>query len=112
MMAWAQAGVSLLHYTGDQIGEGTAVTSYAAIAPGDLVLVPGSDGTVANPDTWGSTSATDSWSRRSTCSTASLSSRTRTSSVAGSQGFAMWANRTRTLANYAQQKVNQIKEKQ
>ena len=49
MMAWARAGVSLLHYTGDQIGEGTAVTSYAAIAPGDLVLVPGSDGTVANP---------------------------------------------------------------
>jgi cell wall-associated NlpC family hydrolase len=49
MMAWAQAGVTLLHYTGDQINEGTAVTSYARIAPGDLVLVPGSDGTVANP---------------------------------------------------------------
>ena len=49
MMAWAQAGVTLVHYTGDQINEGTAVTSYAAIAPGDLVLVPGSDGTVANP---------------------------------------------------------------
>ena len=49
MMAWAQAGVALLHYTGDQINEGTAVTSYAEIAPGDLVLVPGSDGTVANP---------------------------------------------------------------
>ena len=49
MMAWAQAGVTLLHYTGDQINEGTAVTSYAEIAPGDLVLVPGSDGTVANP---------------------------------------------------------------
>lgn len=49
MMAWAQAGVTLLHYTGDQINEGTAVSSYAEIAPGDLVLVPGSDGTVANP---------------------------------------------------------------
>ena len=49
MMAWAQAGVTLVHYTGDQINEGTAVTSYKAIAPGDLVLVPGSDGTVANP---------------------------------------------------------------
>ena len=49
MMAWARAGVSLLHYTGDQINEGTAVTSYAEIAPGDLVLVPGSDGTVASP---------------------------------------------------------------
>ena len=49
MMAWAQAGVALLHYTGDQINEGTAVTSYADISPGDLVLVPGSDGTIANP---------------------------------------------------------------
>ncbi len=49
MMAWAQAGVSLFHYTGDQINEGTAVPSYADISPGDLVLVPGSDGTVVNP---------------------------------------------------------------
>ena len=49
MMAWAQAGVSLLHYTGDQINEGVAVNSYAHISPGDLVLVPGSDGTIANP---------------------------------------------------------------
>jgi cell wall-associated NlpC family hydrolase len=49
MMAWRQAGVALLHYTGDQIHEGSAVASYAAIAPGDLVLVPGSDGTIANP---------------------------------------------------------------
>ena len=49
MMAWAQAGVTLLHYTGDQINEGTAVSSYADISPGDLVLVPGSDGTVVEP---------------------------------------------------------------
>ncbi len=49
MMAWAQAGVTLLHYTGDQINEGIAVPSYATISPGDLVLVPGSDGTVVNP---------------------------------------------------------------
>lgn len=49
MMAWAQAGVTLLHYTGDQINEGTQVPSYAHISPGDLVLVPGSDGTVENP---------------------------------------------------------------
>jgi cell wall-associated NlpC family hydrolase len=49
MMAWARAGVTLLHYTGDQINEGAAVSSYAEIAPGDLVLVPGSDGTIANP---------------------------------------------------------------
>ena len=49
MMAWAQAGVRLLHYTGDQIHEGSAVASYATISPGDLVLVPGSDGTILNP---------------------------------------------------------------
>jgi len=49
MMAWRRAGVTLLHYTGDQIHEGSAVSSYATIAPGDLVLVPGSDGTIANP---------------------------------------------------------------
>ena len=49
MMAWAQAGVTLLHYTGDQMNEGVAVNSYADISPGDLVLVPGSDGTIANP---------------------------------------------------------------
>ncbi len=49
MMAWAQAGVTLRHYTGDQINEGTAVNSYAGISPGDLVLVPGSDGTISNP---------------------------------------------------------------
>jgi cell wall-associated NlpC family hydrolase len=49
MMAWTQAGVTLLHYTGDQINEGTPVSSFADISPGDLVLVPGSDGTVVNP---------------------------------------------------------------
>ena len=49
MMAWAQAGVQLDHYTGDQINEGTPVAGYAAISPGDLVLIPGSDGTLANP---------------------------------------------------------------
>jgi len=49
MMAWAQAHVTLAHFTGDQINEGTAVISYADISPGDLVLVPGSDGTIVNP---------------------------------------------------------------
>ncbi|MDA8282746.1 MAG: C40 family peptidase [Actinomycetota bacterium] len=42
MMAWRQAGVSLEHYTVDQMHEGLAV-SPAAIAPGDLVLIPGVD---------------------------------------------------------------------
>ncbi len=49
MMAWAQSDVKLLHFTGDQIDEGSAVASYATISPGDLVLVPGNDGTVAAP---------------------------------------------------------------
>ena len=49
MMAWASAGVSLLHYTGDQIHEGTDVPSFEDVSPGDLILVPGSDGTIANP---------------------------------------------------------------
>jgi cell wall-associated NlpC family hydrolase len=42
MAAWAKAGVHLAHYTGTQQQEGTAVTA-AALTPGDLVLVPGSD---------------------------------------------------------------------
>ncbi len=37
MMAWAQAGVTLLHYTGDQINEGTAV----ALVRGDSTRRPG-----------------------------------------------------------------------
>ncbi len=49
MMAWAQAGVVLAHYTGDQLHEGTAVDGFGAISPGDLVLIPGSEGTLANP---------------------------------------------------------------
>ena len=49
MAAWGTAGVSLDHYTGDQINEGTAVPDESAAAPGDLVLVPGSDGTLADP---------------------------------------------------------------
>jgi peptidoglycan DL-endopeptidase CwlO len=49
MMAWAQAGVALDHYTVDQLSEGSAVAGYNAISPGDLVLIPGSDGTLADP---------------------------------------------------------------
>ena len=49
MMAWAQASVRLDHFTGDQLTEGIAVAGYGAISPGDLVLIPGSDGTLANP---------------------------------------------------------------
>jgi cell wall-associated NlpC family hydrolase len=42
MAAWATAGVTLLHYTGDQQNEGVAVTD-STLRAGDLVLVPGSD---------------------------------------------------------------------
>jgi cell wall-associated NlpC family hydrolase len=40
--AWAAAGVPLLHYTVDQLHEGVPVAPSLA-APGDLVLIPGSD---------------------------------------------------------------------
>ncbi|MGI8753304.1 MAG: C40 family peptidase [Acidimicrobiales bacterium] len=49
MMAWAAAGVTIDHYTGTQLQEGSAVPGVANISPGDLVLIPGSDGTVAAP---------------------------------------------------------------
>jgi hypothetical protein len=49
MMAWAAAGVSLAHFTGDQFHEGIAVPDPQAMSPGDLILVPGSDGTLAQP---------------------------------------------------------------
>jgi cell wall-associated NlpC family hydrolase len=49
MMAWAAAGVSLGHNTLEQIAEGTAVSDLSTISPGDLVLVPGADGTLAAP---------------------------------------------------------------
>ncbi len=42
LAAWATAGVHLLHYTVDQLHEGQPVAA-VAVAPGDLVLVPGSD---------------------------------------------------------------------
>jgi len=42
MAAWAQAGVTLAHYTVDQMHEGTQVAA-GQITAGDLVLIPGSD---------------------------------------------------------------------
>jgi cell wall-associated NlpC family hydrolase len=49
MAAWAQAGVTLDHWTGSQVNAGTPVTDPAAMSPGDLILVPGDDGTLAAP---------------------------------------------------------------
>ena len=48
MAAWAQAGVELPHSSQEQALVGTPTTP-AALVPGDLVLVPGDDGTLAAP---------------------------------------------------------------
>lgn len=49
MAAWAQAGIHLPHYTVAQARVGTPVASPAYMSPGDLILVPGDDGTLAAP---------------------------------------------------------------
>lgn len=49
MAAWASAGVSLPHYTVTQATAGAAVASVAQLQPGDLVFIPGDDGTTAEP---------------------------------------------------------------
>ena len=49
MDAWAQAGVPLAHFTVDQLAEGAPVANLALMSPGDLVLIPGSDGTLRAP---------------------------------------------------------------
>ena len=50
MAAWAAAGVALPHFTGAQVHSGTPEPNNLTQAvSGDLVLIPGSDGTAANP---------------------------------------------------------------
>ena len=46
--AWQQAGVALPHYTVSQFDAGRPTDS-AHMVPGDLVLIPGSDGTLTDP---------------------------------------------------------------
>lgn len=46
--AWAHAGVPLPHYTVSQ-GQSGSPTDVAHLEAGDLVLIPGSDGTITNP---------------------------------------------------------------
>jgi cell wall-associated NlpC family hydrolase len=46
--AWQRAGIPLGRTTWDQLNDGTP-TTLAALLPGDLVLTPGSDGTLAAP---------------------------------------------------------------
>lgn len=49
MAAWAHAGVRIPRVTGDQVHTGVAVPSLAAAQPGDLIFIPGSNGTMTRP---------------------------------------------------------------
>jgi peptidoglycan DL-endopeptidase CwlO len=49
MAAWAAAGVVLPHYTVTQAQLGTPVADPSLLRPGDLVFIPGSDGTMQAP---------------------------------------------------------------
>jgi peptidoglycan DL-endopeptidase CwlO len=50
MAAWAAAGVALPHYTVGQWKSGTPVPDPALLSPGDLILIPGSDGALNPPN--------------------------------------------------------------
>lgn len=47
--AWAHAGVGISRTTSSQVHDGVAVGSLNAVKPGDLLFIPGADGTPANP---------------------------------------------------------------
>lgn len=47
--AYRAAGISIPRVTVDQVREGTPVPSPAELRPGDLILIPGSDGSMTNP---------------------------------------------------------------
>ncbi|MET8042551.1 C40 family peptidase [Micromonospora sp. NPDC005215] len=49
MAAWAKGGVQIPRVTADQVHTGAAVPSLVAIRPGDLIFIPGSDGTMTRP---------------------------------------------------------------
>lgn len=48
LRAWSTAGVNLRRTTQQQLNDGSP-TTVAALRPGDLILVPGSDGSLASP---------------------------------------------------------------
>jgi cell wall-associated NlpC family hydrolase len=50
LAAWAAADVSLPHYTLAQYKLGTPVPSVGLMSPGDLIFIPGSDGTLFPPN--------------------------------------------------------------
>ncbi|WBC08909.1 C40 family peptidase [Micromonospora sp. WMMA1947] len=49
MAAWAKGGVQIPRVTADQVHTGVAVPSLVAMQPGDLIFIPGSDGTMSRP---------------------------------------------------------------
>lgn len=49
MAAWAKGGVQIPRVTADQDHTGVAIPSLAAMRPGDLIFIPGSDGTMSRP---------------------------------------------------------------
>lgn len=49
MAAWAKGGVRIPRVTADQVRTGVSVPSLAAMRPGDLIFIPGSDGTMSRP---------------------------------------------------------------
>jgi hypothetical protein len=59
-MAWRTAGIELPRTTYQQVHSGTSVPSIANLQPGDLIFIPGSDGTAFS---WGQLR----WGRSSGC---------------------------------------------
>ena len=48
LRAWSAAGIQLQRTTQQQVTDGTA-SSLTRVEPGDLILIPGSDGSLAAP---------------------------------------------------------------
>jgi cell wall-associated NlpC family hydrolase len=48
-VAYANAGITIGGWTGTQQNDGTRITNINLLSPGDLVFIPGADGTPQNP---------------------------------------------------------------
>ena len=64
MASWAAAGVALPRTADQQAHAGVPVVSLADIQPGDLIFIPGSDGTAARPGHVGMYIGTDDGGRQ------------------------------------------------
>jgi cell wall-associated NlpC family hydrolase len=64
LMAWRQVGVHLSHSTYYMVDEGVSVPSIQAMQPGDLIFIPGSDGTRQHPGHVGMYIGLDAHKRR------------------------------------------------